>query len=259
MLPDVAKSVRAINDFLGAIGLRIGPRFAPVAASVAITFAVAGAGLVIVEGVRGRLGELEAGRLELQGRQQAQGELIEALASKLSESVDTQLAELAAGITGLQAGQDNQSEFIQTIARKINETADGFWIPVSMQMESPRASVSLKLPILSRDRVELAVYYEDSDEDRAQIINENILIKINGQDLTPISRYMDADVPMKVEGAYISEEKTYQQIRVSLASTLSMESFERIRGRQVGLLIVVKRAVLTPRTQEDVPAIGSTS
>lgn len=223
MLPDIAKSAKAINEFLGAIGLRIGPRFAPVAASVAITFAVAGAGLVLLEGVRGRLDEL------------------------------------ALTIAEMRAGQESQSDFIQTIARKINETADGFWIPVSMQMESPGASVSLKLPILSRDRVELAVYYEDSNADRTRIINENILISINGQVLAPTSRYMDTDVPMRVEGTLISEEKTFQQINVSLANTLSMESFEKIRGRQVGLLIVVKRAVLTPRTQEDVPAIGSTS
>lgn len=259
MLPDVAKSAKTINEFLGAIGLRVGPRFAPVAASVAITFVVAGAGLALLEGVKGRLGQLEADRAEMQDRQLAQGELIATLSKRLSESVDTRLDGLAASITGLQAGQDSQSDFIQTIAKKINETADGFWIPVSMQMESPGASVSLKLPILSRDRVELAVYYEDSNADRTRIINDNILISINGQVLAPTSRYMDTDVPMKVEGTLISEEKTFQQIKVSLANTLSMESFEKIRGRQVGLLIVVKRAVLTPRTQEDVPAIGSNS
>jgi hypothetical protein len=259
MLPDVAKSAKTINEFLNAIGLRVGPRFAPVAASVAITLAVAATGLALLEDVKGRLGKLETGRTELQEGQLAQAELIAALSKKLNESVDTRLDTLAASITRLQAGQASQSDFIQTIARKINETADGFWIPVSMEMESPASGVSLKLPILSRDRVELAIYYEDSNADRTRIIKDNILISFNGEVLKPTSRYMGTDVPMKVEGALIREEKIYQQIEVGLANTLSMESFEKIRGRQVGLLIVVKRAVLAPRTQEDVPAIGSTS
>lgn len=165
---------------------------------------------------------------------------------------------------------DRNREDIDLIVKQIGQQIDGFWIPLTFDIDKISQGEEFILPIDVRHDVEMMIMASNTE---VEFLERYLALYINKQPLNSINAYINIRTPRKLNATVFNEGQYGQTFELRFRRDLSAQErqqydadLSRFRqsvnhsdqlSGQISVLMVIRRPIFTTGVEEDIPEPGS--